>query len=91
MKVFIFICLILILFPYQGATPDENRLIVGEESVDNSSRNINTIQDSLSENDIFNSDPDILAIRPQQRSLPELKKRDKIIWSFKMAKKNIFL
>ena len=90
MKLIILISLILLLVPMQAANPGIE-FASDRQITENMNNTDESIRDSSIDSDIFNSDPDILAIKPQQRSLPRLSNKDKVKWSFKMAKKNIFL
>lgn len=90
MKIVVLISLILLLIPMQAA--NQGVEFTGTRQItETQNKTDENIGDSSIDSDIFNSDPDILAIKPQQRSLPKLNKKDKVKWSFKMAKKNIFL
>ncbi len=90
MKLLLILIFCLILSPLQGTVPSKPDSFQ-ENIEDGFGRKNRTGEQSQPDSTIFNTDPDILDVMPQQRSLPILGKTERLKWSFKIAEKNIFL
>lgn len=92
MRIFILI-LILLFLPFGGVN-SQNNFALPQDEPDNKNRiekNMDEDADSGFDDDLLLLQPDIFSQKKFQKRLKSLSEKDKVIWAFKLAKRNIFL
>lgn len=90
---FAVLIIILLFLPVNGVN-SQNNFAMPQDAQDNNNeieKNIDADTDSGFDDDLLLLQPDIFSQKKFQKRLKSLSEKDKVIWAFKLAKRDIFL